>query len=242
MTFPLGSWADTNRHHEFRDNIRYWPHSTNNVIPLWATQSISAKQLNLTNHHMTKEAIQRIYDTPDLKSFPCNTGFYTTQIDLTKEVRRDGLPLGIRLTEVSIDRFTKIGANHAHTVDLPFGLLPVLEITLNIIEEKPFNPLGHEKEDRKARKLYSMKHAHNFWHIDIDVMGECEQEVLFRAIVFSTYNRATGLRRTAKIPWIHLPMFNFYFSKMCKDLNEHEEVFDSRNGQGACKAMYKRSK
>ena len=85
-TFPLGSWADANRQHEFRDNIRYWPHSTNSVIPLWATQPISAKQLNQISHHMTKEAIQRIYDTPDLKSFPCNTGFYTTQIDLTKEV------------------------------------------------------------------------------------------------------------------------------------------------------------
>ena len=181
---------------------------------------------------MTKEAIQRIYDTPDLKSFPCNTGFYTTQIDLTKEVRRDGLPLDIRLTEVTIDRFTKIGANHVHTVDLPFGLLP----------EKPFMPLGQEKDNRRTRKLYSMKHANNFWHINIDVTAESEQEVHFRAVVFSTCNRATGLRRTAKIPGIHLPMFNFYFNKMCKDLNEHEEVFDAVNGQGACKAMYKCSK
>ena len=143
------------------------------------------------DHHMKKEAIQSIYDTPDLKSFPCNTGFYTTQVDLNKEVRRDGLPLGIRLTEVTIDRFTKISANHMHTVDLPFGLLPVLEITLNIIEEKPFMPLGQEKDDRRAKKLYSMKHSNTFWHIDIDVTAESEQEVLFRAVIFSTYNRAS---------------------------------------------------
>ena len=173
------------------------------------------------------------------KSTPLTLPFPRKTLSTTQS---NGLPLGIRLTEVTIDRFTKIGANHVHTVDLPFGLLPVLEITLNIIEEKPFMPLGQEKDDRRTRKLYSMKHANNFWHIDIDVTAESEQEVLFRAVVFSTYNRATGLRRTAKIPWIHLPMFNFYFNKMCKDLNEHEEVFDSRNGQGACKAMYKRSK
>ena len=103
-------------------------------------------------------------------------------------------------------------------------------------------PLVHEKDNRRVKKLYSMKHANTFWHIDIDVTAESKQEVFFRTVVFTTYNRATGLKRMAKIPWIHLPMFNFYFNKMCMDLNEHEEVFNSRNGQGACKAIYKRSK
>ena len=138
-------------------NIRYWLHWTNSLIPPWATQPISAKQLNKMAHHMTREAIQRMYDTPDFKSFPCNIGFYTTQINLNKEVRHDILPLGIKMTEVMINSFTKIGANHMHTIDLPFGLLPIHEITMNIIEEKTFMPLLREKDNQKAKKLYSMK-------------------------------------------------------------------------------------
>ena len=44
-----------------------------------------------------------------------------------------------------------------HKIDLPFGLLPIHEITMNIIEEKTFMPLLREKDNQKAKKLYSMK-------------------------------------------------------------------------------------
>ena len=82
---------------------------------------------------------------------------HTTQINLNKEVRHDILPLGIKMTEVMINSFTKIGANHMHTIDLPFGLLPIHEITMNIIEEKTFMPLLREKDNQKAKKIYSKK-------------------------------------------------------------------------------------
>ena len=75
------SWAKANPQHKFSQDIRYWPHASNTVVPIWATKTLLAKKLNEKWHHMFEWSIKGIYDSSLFQTFPVNTGFYTTSME-----------------------------------------------------------------------------------------------------------------------------------------------------------------
>ena len=186
---------------------------------------------------MSIDSIKGIYDSSLFQTFPVNSGFYTTSIDINGEVRQDNLPLGITVPEVTVDRQTKVGLKDVHMVNIPYKLIPAVDLTLNIIDERDLPPLAEERE-KPPKHLYATFHENDFWIINVTVTPENKDNVWFRAIRIQVTNKATKVKRRIKIPWIHLPMFKFYFEKMANTLMEYEDQFDAKYGSGACAYEY----
>ena len=234
---PPGSWAAENPQHKYGEFVEYWPHATNQVIPEWAYRKISAKNLNEKTHHLTLAALQRVVDTQFLTVLALNTGFYYTTIDMVPQVRKDHLPLGVLIKEQTVDRQTGIGYQDAHTVHIPYNFLGGLELTLNMIHERAFPPLKEEK-DSLPKTLYKAIEEDKVWRVTTSVLPENSNKVWFRAICFEVTNKTNNMKQRAKIPWIHLSMFKFYFTKTYGTLDSQAYLYDREQGDGACRRLY----
>ena len=98
--------------------------------------------------------------------------------------------MGITISEVTVDRHTKVGLKEVHMVHIPYKLIPAVDLTLNIIEERDLPPLAEkrdlpplaEERENPPKHLYVIFHENDFWIINVTVTPENKDNVWFRAI------------------------------------------------------------
>ncbi len=213
---PKGSWAEKNRHNRFPDKIQLW--DGRDPAPEWAKDDGSIKEIHLIDPFVDITDLKNTIDKMFYKALPINTYWAHMRVELEAQLRHDGSPYQLVITERKSHKKELLGGQGepmVRKVEIPFRQLAVIQSTVDLVDDLKLRPRA---EESVATDYFSLTHPKKQdVAVTISVGLLQHGKSLERMVTITTTHcpkRWQEHVESIQIPWMHWPRFLWYFNKI----------------------------